>query len=43
MSKRPSESLVEDGPTGKIARVDDSVPGVVKKTGRFIMYPLIIG
>eukprot|EP00889_Picochlorum_renovo_P003762 jgi/Picre1/30792/NNA_006152.t1 len=33
MSKRPSESLVEDGPTGKIARVDDSVPGVVKKTG----------
>lgn len=40
MSKRPSESLVEDGPTVKIARVDDSVSGVVKKPGRLLFFSL---
>lgn len=36
MSKRSSEHLRGDGPQGKVARTDDVVAGVVKKTGTFI-------
>lgn len=32
MSKRPSETA-EDGPSGKVARLDAAVPGVVKHLG----------
>lgn len=32
MSKRPAEAK-DEGPQGKVARTDDVVAGVVKKTG----------
>lgn len=44
MSKRPSD-VRDEGPQGKVARTDDVVAGVVKKSGTWsipVFMPLIM-